>query len=223
VDQRKKINGNAGLGMSLRILLADDHVIVRQGIRNLLMQAGYDVVGEATDGREAVQLARDLHPDIALLDLSMPLLNGIDAAREIRKVSCQTKPILLTMQNEGPYVTEAFRAGAKGYVLKTQGTGDLFEAIREVSRGSIYVSSSIPESALSTSVESVLPPDPLTPREREILQLIAEGKSSKEAADILGISFHTVESHRTRMMSKLAIHTRAGLVRYAIRQGLVQA
>jgi len=209
--------------MSLRILLADDHVIVRQGIRNLLMAAGYDVVGEAADGREAVQLARDLQPDIALLDLSMPLLNGIDAAREIRKVSHQTKPILVTMQNEGPYVTEAFRAGAKGYVLKTQGTGDLFEAIREVARGSIYVSSSIPESALSAPAESALSSDPLTPREREILQLIAEGKSSKEAADILGISFHTVESHRTRMMSKLAIHTRAGLVRYAIRQGLVQA
>ena len=209
--------------MSLRILLADDHVIVRQGIRNLLTAAGYDVVGEAADGREAVQLARDLQPDIALLDLSMPLLNGIDAAREIRKVSGQTKPILVTIQNEGPYVTEAFRAGAKGYVLKTQGTGDLFEAIREVARGSIYVSSSIPDSVLSAPAESALSPDPLTPREREILQLIAEGKSSKEAADILGISFHTIESHRTRMMSKLAIHTRAGLVRYAIRQGLVQA
>jgi len=209
--------------MSLRILLADDHVIVRQGIRNLLTAAGYDVVGEAADGREAVQLARDLQPDIALLDLSMPLLNGIDAAREIRKVSGQTKPILVTIQNEGPYVTEAFRAGAKGYVLKTQGTGDLFEAIREVARGSIYVSSSIPDSVLSAPAESALSPDPLTPREREILQLIAEGKSSKEAADILGISFHTIESHRTRMMSKLAIHTRVGLVRYAIRQGLVQA
>jgi DNA-binding NarL/FixJ family response regulator len=217
------VNGTVGPEMSLRILLADDHVIVRQGIRNLLTQAGYDVVGEATDGREAVQLARDLHPDIALLDLAMPLLNGIDAAREIRKVSGQTKPILLTMQNEGPYVTEAFRAGVKGYVLKTQGTKDLCEAIREVARGSIYVSPSLSETTLGTPAESVLPPDPLTPREREILQLIAEGKSSKEAADILGISFHTVESHRTRMMSKLAIHTRAGLVRYAIRQGLVRA
>lgn len=209
--------------MSLRILLADDHVIVRQGIHNLLTQAGHDVVGEAADGREAVQLARDLHPDIALLDLAMPLLNGIDAAREIRKVSSQTKPIILTMQNEGPYVAEAFRAGVKGYVLKTQGARDLCEAIREVSRGSIYVSPSLSESTFSTPAESILPPNPLTPREREILQLIAEGKSSKEAADILGISFHTVESHRTRMMSKLAIHTRAGLVRYAIRQGLVQA
>lgn len=209
--------------MSLRILLADDHVVVRQGIKNLLTQAGYDVVGEATDGREAIQLARDLRPDIALLDLAMPLLNGVDAAREIRKVSSQTKPILLTMQNEGPYVTEAFRAGVKGYVLKTQGARELCEAIREVSRGSVYVSPSISESVFSIPDESAQPSDPLTPREREVLQLIAEGKSSKEAADILGISFHTVESHRTRMMSKLAIHTRVGLVRYAIRQGLVQA
>src|SRR6266545_1880805 len=157
--------------MSLRILLADDHVIVRQGIRNLLTQAGYDVVGEAANGREAVQLARDLQPDIALLDLSMPLLNGIDAAREIRKVSGQTKPILVTMQNEGPYVTEAFRAGVKGYALKTQGAKDLCEAIREVARGSVYVSPGISESTFRTHAESVLSPDPLTPREREILQL----------------------------------------------------
>jgi DNA-binding NarL/FixJ family response regulator len=209
--------------MPLRILLADDHVIVRQGVKNLLTQAGYDVVGEAADGREAVQMARDLRPDIALLDLAMPLLNGVDAAREIRKVSSQTKPILLTMQNEGPYVTEAFRAEAKGYVLKTQGARELCEAIREVSRGSVYVSPSISESVFSIPHESAQPSDPLTPREREILQLIAEGKSSKEAANILGISFHTVESHRTRMMSKLAIHTRVGLVRYAIRKGLLQA
>jgi DNA-binding NarL/FixJ family response regulator len=209
--------------MPLRILLADDHVIVRQGVKNVLTQAGYDVVGEATDGREAVQLARDLRPDVALLDLAMPLLNGIDAAREIRKVSSQTKPILLTMQNEDAYVTEAFRAGIKGYVLKTQGTRELCEAIREVCRGATYVSPSISVSTLGAMDESARPSDPLTPREREILQLIAEGKSSKEAADILGISAHTVESHRTRMMSKLAIHTRAGLVRYAIRQGLARA
>ena len=209
--------------MPLRILLADDHVIVRQGVKNLLTQAGYDVVGEATDGREAVQLARDLHPDIALLDLAMPLLNGIDAAREIRKVSSQTKSILLTMQNEGPYVAEAFRAGAKGYVLKTQGAKELCEAIQEVCRGTVYVSPSVSASPFSTPAEPAGTSVSLTPREREILQLIAEGKSSKEAADILGISPHTVESHRTRMMSKLAIRSRAGLVRYAVRQGLVQA
>lgn len=212
-----------GFEMSLRILLADDHVIVRQGIRNLLTQAGHDVVGEAGNGREAVRLARDLHPDIAVLDLAMPLLNGIDAAREILKVSPQTKPILLTMQNESPYVTEAFRAGVKGYVLKSHGTEDLFEAIQKVSCGSIYVSPSVSGSTFGAPDESISPPDPLTPREREILQLIAEGKSSKEAADILGISFHTVESHRTRIMNKLAIHARTGLVRYAIRNGLVQA
>ncbi len=209
--------------MPLRILLADDHVIVRQGVKNLLTQAGYDVIGEAADGREAVELARNLHPDIALLDLAMPLLNGIDAAREIRKVSSQTKPILLTMQNEGPYVTEAFRAGVKGYVLKTQGARELCEAIQEVCRGAIYVSPTVSVSTFNTPTESARPSDTLTPREREILQLIAEGKSSKETAGILGISSHTVESHRTRMMSKLAIHTRAGLVRYAIRQGLVRA
>ena len=209
--------------MPLRILLADDHVIVRQGVKNLLTQAGYDVVGEASDGREAVRLARDLRPDIALLDLAMPLLNGIDAAREIRKVSSRTKPILLTMQNEAPYVTEAFRAGIKGYVLKTQGARELCEAILAVAGGSSYISPGLPVSVFNAPAEVAPPPDPLTPREREILQLIAEGKPSKEIAEILNISFHTVESHRTRMMSKLAIHTRAGLVRYAIRQGLVRA
>ena len=208
--------------MTLRILLADDHVIVRQGIKNLLTNAGYSVVGEAADGREAIQLARESNPDIALLDLSMPLLNGIDAAREILKVSRQTKCIMLTLQKEGPCVTEAFRAGAKGYVLKIQGAEDLIEAIRAVSRGSVYVSPGISDVMDEGTVESTVPPEPLTPRERGILQLIVEGKSSKEIADVLDISFHTVESHRTRMMSKLGIHERAGLVRYAIRRGMIR-
>jgi len=208
--------------MSLRILLADDHVIVRQGVKNLLTEAGYQVVGEATDGREAVQLSRDLRPDIALLDLAMPLLNGIDAAREILKVSRGTKPILLTMQKEGPYVAESFRAGMKGYVLKTQGVQDLVEAIRTVARGSLYVSPGLHDEMLRATAESPLSSDPLTLREREILQLIAEGKSTKEIGKLLGVSFNTVESHRTRIMDKLKIHERAGLVRYAVRRGLIQ-
>lgn len=208
--------------MSLRILLADDHVIVRQGFKNLLTEAGYRVVGEAGDGREAVQLARELHPDIALLDLVMPLLNGMDAAREILKVSRQTKPILLTLQQGGPYVAEAFRAGVKGYVLKTQGAQDLIRAIREVSQGSIYVSPDVSETAFQDTMSSTVLPDSLTLREREVLQLIAEGKSTKEIAELLKISFNTVESHRSRIMGKLGIHERAGLVRYAIRRGLVQ-
>lgn len=208
--------------MSLRILLADDHVIVRQGVKNLLTEEGYHVVGEATDGREAVRLAQDLQPDIAILDLSMPLLNGLGAAREILKVSRRTKPILLTLHREAPFVTEAIRIGVKAYVVKTQAAADLFEAIREVSRGATYMSPDLVGAASLEQANASLSPDPLSRREREILQLVAEGKSTKEIADLLGISLNTVESHRTRLMDKLRIHERAGLVRYAVRRGLIE-
>lgn len=209
--------------MLQRIILADDHLIVRQGLRSILEKESHTVVGEAGDGREAVRLAQELSPDIAVLDLSMPLLNGLDAAREIVKVSPQTKAILLTMHTEDQYVMEALRAGIRGYLLKTQAVQDLVRAIHEVSRGSMYLSPGISRAVVEAYLaKSELPPDPLTPREREVLQLIAEGKSTKEVAGVLGVSVKTAESHRTRLMEKLDIHETATLVRYAIRRGLVQ-
>ena len=209
--------------MPLRIILADDHLIVRQGLRSVLEQEAYTVLGEAGDGREALRLAQELAPDVAVLDLAMPLLNGLDAAREIARVSPQTKTILLTMHTEDPYVMEAMRAGVKGYLLKTQAAQDLVQAIKEVSRGAMYLSPGISRTVVEAYLaKSELPPDPLTSREREVLQLIAEGKTTKEVAVILGVSVKTAESHRTRIMGKLEIHETASLVRYAIRRGLVQ-
>jgi len=209
--------------MPLRILLADDHLIVRQGLKTLLEQEHCTVVAEASDGREAIQLAQKLHPDVAVLDLAMPQLNGLDAAREILKVSPETKTILLTMHTEDPYVVEALRAGVRGYLLKTQASSDLMQAVREVSRGAMYLSPGISGAIVDAYLAKTdFPPDPLTPREREVLQLVAEGKTTKEVASILGVSVKTAESHRTRLMEKLDIHDTAGLVRYAIRRGVVQ-
>jgi two-component system, NarL family, response regulator NreC len=205
-----------------RVLLADDHQIVRQGLRSLLEKAGHEVVGEASDGREALKLARTLLPDIAVLDLSMPLLNGLDAAHEIRRIAPEIKTILLTMYTDKGYVLQALRAGARGYVLKTQAAEDLIRAIREISRGEVYLSPGVALSVVDAYLQKTDPAaDPLTPRERQTLQLIAEGKSTKEIARVLSISFKTAESHRNRIMKKLDIHEVAGLVRYAIRRGLV--
>src|SRR2546426_341548 len=198
------------------------HAIVRQGVKQLLTSEGYSVVAEAADGREAVRLAQEHCPDIAVLDLGMPLLNGVDAARQILKVSPSTKPILLTFKKEAPYVLEAFRAGAKGYVLKTHGASELFEAIRKVACGTAYISPDLAE-IVPQILNTGSAEDPLTPREREGLQLIAEGQTTKEGATILGLSFNTAESHRNRIMKKLNVHETAGLVRYAIRQGLTSA
>jgi DNA-binding NarL/FixJ family response regulator len=209
--------------MSLRILLAEEQLIVRQGVRSLLEQEGLEVVGEAGDGREAVRLARELRPDVAILDLGMPLLNGLDAARAIARESRDTRTILLTMDDGGPHVLEALRAGINGYVLKTQAASDLIRAIRQASQGAVYLSPAISRvvvDAYLTKAEA--PPDPLTRREREVLQLVAEGKTTKEIAELLGTSVKTAESHRFRIMRKLEIHQTAGLVRYAIRQGLIQ-
>jgi DNA-binding NarL/FixJ family response regulator len=209
--------------MAIQVLLADDHQIVRQGFRGLLEREGFTVVGEAADGRDAVRLAKTTHPDVAVLDLAMPSLNGIDAAREMRRMSPHLKTILLTMHTEEPYILEALRAGVSGYVLKTQAADDLVRAIREVSQGSIYLSPAISRTVVdAVRSKKALPPDPLSPREREVLQLIAEGKATKEVAAILGISQKTAESHRTRIMAKLDIHETASLVRYAVRRGLVQ-
>lgn len=209
--------------MSSHILLADDHLIVRQGLKILLERAGFTVVGEASDGREAIRLAQELCPDIALLDLTMPLLNGIDAGRAILRASPKTKIVLLTMHAEDHHVLAALRAGIKGYVLKTKVADELVQAIQEVSRGKLYLTPGVSEVVVQAYLAKTdLPPEPLSLREREVLQLIAEGKTTKEVAVLLGVSVKTAESHRTRLMEKLNIHETASLVRYAIRRGLVQ-
>jgi DNA-binding NarL/FixJ family response regulator len=207
-----------------RILLADDHVIVRQGLKALLEREGFAVVAEAGDGHAAVRAARERCPDVAVLDFSMPLLNGRDAAREILQACPRTRAILLTMHTDDHYVLEAFQVGIKGYVVKTQAPEDLVRAIHEVQRGMMYLSPGIAQTVVEAYLaKSELPRDPLTAREREVLQLVAEGKSTKEVAQLLGISFKTAESHRTRIMKKTDIHETAGLVRYAVRRGLIQA
>ena len=209
--------------MSIRVLLADNHALVRQGLRALLEREGLEVAGEAADGREAVRLAHDLRPDVALLDIGMPLLNGIDAAREIQKESRGTKTILLTRHDEDQYVTEALRAGVKGYVLKKQAATDLVDAIRQACRNEVYLSPGISRAVVKAYLsKEELSAEPLTARERQVLQLVGEGKSTKDVASILGISVKTAESHRSRLMHKLDIHETASLVRYAIRRGLVQ-
>jgi DNA-binding NarL/FixJ family response regulator len=209
--------------MSGQVLIADDHPLIRQGLKTLLEQHGFTVVGEAADGREATQLAQELEPDVAVLDLAMPLLNGLDAAREIIRASRRTKAILVTVHTADQYVLEALQAGIRGYVLKSQATAQLVQAIQEVMRGGRYLSPGISEAVVQAYLAKTdLPADPLTPREREVLQLIAEGKTTKDIAGLLGLSVKTVESHRTRLMGKLDIRQTAGLVRYAIRRGLIQ-
>jgi DNA-binding NarL/FixJ family response regulator len=206
------------------VLLADDHQIFRQGLRVLLERERFDVVGEAADGREAVQLAERLKPDVVVLDFVMPLLNGLDAATQIQRVSPNTRTILLTMYTEDQYVLEALRAGLRGYVIKTQAAADLVRAIRETLQNGVYLSPGISRTLVEAYLSgTAMPADPLTPRERQVLQLVAEGKTTKEVAMVLGLSVKTAETHRTKIMRKLEIHETAGLVRYAIRRGLVRA
>jgi two-component system response regulator NreC len=210
--------------MSTRVLLADDHGLIRQGLRALLEGQGFQVVGEASDGHEMLRTAEKTHPDVAIVDIRMPVLNGVDAARELTKSSPNTKVIILSQHDENQYVTEALKAGAKGYVLKSQGAQDLVHAIREVCRGSVYLSPSISNTVVGAYLsKSTVSSDALSGRERQVLQLVGEGKSTKDIAVQLGISVKTAESHRARLMKKLDIHETASLVRYAIRRGLIQA
>lgn len=208
--------------MRCRVLLADDHQIVRQGLRGLLEKAGHEVIGEAADGHEALSLARTLRPGIAVLDLSMPLLNGLDLAREIGRLVPEIKTILLTMYTDKAYVLQAMRVGVKGYVLKSQAAEDLIRAIRETSRGEVYLSPGVAASVVDAYLgKDDVAEDPLSSRERQVLQLVAEGKTTKEVAQLLNIGFKTAETHRNHIMAKLDIHDVAGLVRYAIRRGLL--
>jgi DNA-binding NarL/FixJ family response regulator len=209
--------------MPVNILLADDHLLIRQALRALLEQQGFNVVGEAADGHEAVQLARELKPDIAILDLAMPVINGVNAAREILHELPSMKVILLTMHAEEHHVLDALQAGVSGYVVKTEAASDLAHAIADALRGWTYLSPKVSRAIVQAYLENKgLTADPLSPREREVLQLIAEGKTTKELAAILGISVKTAEAHRTKVMHKLGMHGIAGLVRYAIRRGMVE-
>jgi len=210
--------------MPLKVLLADDHAIVRQGLRVLLEKEGFSVVGECADGREAANACETLHPDVAVLDLSMPNLNGIDAAREITRRNNRIKVILLTMHTEDNLILESLRAGVTGYVLKTRASDELIQAIRAVSRGEMHLTPSISRTIVQAFLsKDELPARAISDRERQVLQLVAEGKTTKEVASLLGISVKTAESHRSNMMEKLDIHDTAGLVRYAIRNGIIES
>jgi DNA-binding NarL/FixJ family response regulator len=208
-------------------MLADDHQIVRQGLRALLQtEPDLQLVGEAADGLETVRLVDKLQPAVLVLDLMMPGLNGIEVTRQVARRSPQTRVVILSMHSSEPYVVEALRAGASAYVLKESGAGELVKAIREVAAGRRYFSPPISEHALGAFVQQVegAPLDPyhkLTAREREVLQLTAEGQSGNEIARRLFISARTVESHRANLMRKLAVRNQKELVRYALQRGLL--
>ena len=207
----------------VRIVIVDDHLILLQGIKKLLEgEVGYQVVGEACDGIEGVELIKRLKPDIAIVDITLPGLNGLDVARTVAAANQRTRIILLTMHKESPYVIEAMNTGVHGYVIKTEASADLLRAIRDVARDRMYFSPGISQIFVEAyRHKDTLEVDPLTAREREVLQLIAEGQKTKQVAVRLGISIKTAESHRMHLMKKLDIHDTAGLVRYAVRRGLI--
>jgi DNA-binding NarL/FixJ family response regulator len=209
--------------MAFRVILADDHSIVREGFRALLEREGFEVVAEAVNGQEAIRFAAELRPDVVVLDLSMPIMNGLEAGREIHQEHPEIGLVLLTMHTEEHQVAAALRGGIRAYVLKTQAAEDLVQAIRAAIGRQFYLSPGISSLVIDAYLSGhQAPGDPLAPRERQVLQLVAEGKTSKEIAVTLGLSVKTAESYRTRVMDKLDIHHTAGLVRYAIRHGIVQ-
>jgi two-component system, NarL family, response regulator NreC len=209
--------------VSLRLVLADDHVLVRQGLRSLLESEGFAVVGEAADGLEVTRLVRNENPDVVVLDIGMPRFNGLNAALELTRAHPRVKVIVLTQHDERQYVAEALRCGVKGYVLKSQAARDLVQAIRRVCQGEVYLSPGVSGAIAEAYGSPNSVSDALSVRERQVLQLIAEGESTREIAARLGISAKTVETHRSKLMQKLDIHDTAGLVRYAIRSGVTRA
>ena len=207
-----------------RLLIADDHMLVLEGLKRIL-EADFDLVGMAENGRELLRLSEELKPDVILVDISMPMLNGIDATRQLLKHSPHAKVIFVTMHADSDYVAEAFRAGASGYLLKRSAASELVSAIQEVMKGRYYVTPLVTREALSPlfggAPEHRKLSSTLTSRQREVLQLVAEGSSVKEIAAILKVSAKTVEFHKSALMDRLGIHTTAELTRYAIEHGLV--
>lgn len=211
----------------IRVLLADDHALVRSGIRLVLQTLeGVQVVADTQNGRDALELVKALRPDVALLDISMPELNGIETTARIRSRFPQTRVMILSMHAGEEYVSQALRAGASGYLLKDATPMELDLALRAVARGETYlsprVSRGVVEKCLRSADLTAGPLDALTPRQREILQLIAEGRSTKQIAARLDVSIKTVENHRALLMERLGIHDMAGLVRFAVRVGIVE-
>ena len=207
-----------------RLLIADDHTLVLEGLKRIL-ETDFELVGMAENGRQLLRMAEELKPDVVLVDISMPLLNGIDATRQLLKQTPQSKVIFVTMHADSDYVAEAFRAGASGYLLKRSAASELVTAIHEVLKGRYYVTPLVTREALTPLFGGA--PEPrnlsssLTSRQREVLQLVAEGRSVKEIAAILLVSAKTVEFHKSALMDRLGIHTTAELTRYAIEHGLI--
>ncbi len=212
----------------IKILLADDHKLLIDGLRPLLERVkNLEVIGVAKNGLEAIELATKHRPDIILLDISMPRLNGLDAAKKILRELPHTKIIMLSMHADRRYIRESLRIGARGYILKESAANEVIKAIEDVQKGEIFFSQSVRETVLHEYIKWVregdnLPYSPLSLREREVLQLLAEGKSTKDAAGILNISVKTIESHRKQIMDKLELHSIAELTKYAIREGITQ-
>jgi DNA-binding NarL/FixJ family response regulator len=212
----------------LKVLIADDHTVVRQGFRRIVQeQPGWEVVGEASNGREAVRLAVRVKPDVAVIDIAMPQLNGIEAVRQISKQLPLTRVVVLSMFADEPYVLRALQAGAQGYIVKDSADEDLVRAIREVASGKSFFSPAVTKVVLDAHLRKLADQgitdrfDSLSDREREVLQLVAEGHSGKEIAEILGISPTTVETHRNHIMEKLDLHSTAELILYAVRKGII--
>jgi two-component system, NarL family, response regulator NreC len=212
----------------IRILLADDHVVMRRGIRALLeRREGFEVVAEAGDGREAVQLTEVHSPDVVVADIAMPNLNGIEAARQIAQKAPQTSIVILSMHSDESYVLRALKAGARGYLLKDSPESDLISAILAVHAGKAFFSPAISKMLVEDYVRQLHQRgaedsyELLTTREREILQLLAEGKSNKDVATILNLSLHTVETHRSNILQKLNLHGTPELILYAVRKGVI--
>jgi DNA-binding NarL/FixJ family response regulator len=213
----------------IRVLIADDHGIVRTGLKLLLERApDIAIVGEAADGREAVRLAAEINPDVVVMDIGMPLLNGLDAAAIITRADERTGIVILSMHSDESYILRALDAGARGYLLKDNADEGIEQAIRSVAQGKPYFSPAIAQALLEDYIRLMRerrvqdPYDLLTEREREVLQLLAEGKSNKEVATVLDLSPHTVETHRTNLMQKLGVHNTAEIVLFAVRKGIIK-
>jgi len=213
---------------TLRVLLADDHQLMRSGVRLMLnREPGIDVVGEASDGREAVALAKSLKPDVVIMDIGMPSLNGIEAAAQMTQNNPQLAIMILSMHTDETYVLRALKAGARGYLLKDSAEADLIKAVHVVAGGKSFFSPAVSKVLLDDYVRKLKRSgtddayDLLTPREREVLQLIAEGKSNKDIANLLNLSVYTVESHRSNLMEKLNLRGLPELILYAVRRGII--